>query len=263
VDCRVASLLATTDQMETILLLTWCRVRARRHAGAEITIRSSSFESAEARFIPLFAGALAPVQGRMEMKKATIARASIAIALAIAALPANAAVLVFAGDLSGAAVAGPDASCAPLPFRGTIAPAASIGNSSLGDFAYSHNICLSGANGPSQGVFTVDFGIDRFQGTLNGIASPTGTTGIANIIFNYTVLGGTGRFLGASGAFVGTGFNDARTRPAQLSLAIDGSINAPAVPEPGTWGMMLLGFGALGLALRRRRAAPQLAPASS
>lgn len=28
----------------------------------------------------------------------------------------------------------------------------------------------------------------------------------------------------------------------------------PAVPEPGTWAMMLLGFGAIGYAMRRRRA---------
>ncbi|QNN64600.1 PEP-CTERM sorting domain-containing protein [Sphingomonas rhizophila] len=28
---------------------------------------------------------------------------------------------------------------------------------------------------------------------------------------------------------------------------------APAVPEPGTWAMMLLGFGAIGFGLRRRR----------
>lgn len=33
-----------------------------------------------------------------------------------------------------------------------------------------------------------------------------------------------------------------------------------AVPEPGTWAMMLLGFGALGFAMRRRKSAlPQLA----
>lgn len=27
----------------------------------------------------------------------------------------------------------------------------------------------------------------------------------------------------------------------------------PAVPEPGTWAMMLLGFGAIGFSVRRRR----------
>lgn len=29
--------------------------------------------------------------------------------------------------------------------------------------------------------------------------------------------------------------------------------NVPGVPEPGTWAMMLLGFGAIGFAMRRRR----------
>lgn len=32
-----------------------------------------------------------------------------------------------------------------------------------------------------------------------------------------------------------------------------------AVPEPATWAMMLIGFGAIGLAVRRRRSAPSLA----
>jgi hypothetical protein len=32
-----------------------------------------------------------------------------------------------------------------------------------------------------------------------------------------------------------------------------GTINVQPVPEPATWGMMLLGFGAMGLAIRRRR----------
>jgi hypothetical protein len=34
---------------------------------------------------------------------------------------------------------------------------------------------------------------------------------------------------------------------------IGGHVTADAVPEPATWGMMLLGFGALGWQLRRRR----------
>lgn len=35
--------------------------------------------------------------------------------------------------------------------------------------------------------------------------------------------------------------------------------NVPAVPEPGTWMMMLVGFGALGASMRRRRAQPRVA----
>jgi len=39
-----------------------------------------------------------------------------------------------------------------------------------------------------------------------------------------------------------------------------GAFSTPAVPEPATWAMMLLGFGAAGVALRRRRTfLPQVA----
>ena len=41
-------------------------------------------------------------------------------------------------------------------------------------------------------------------------------------------------------------------------LPLGGTVTINAVPEPGTWAMMLIGFGAVGFALRRRRT-PQLA----
>jgi hypothetical protein len=34
---------------------------------------------------------------------------------------------------------------------------------------------------------------------------------------------------------------------------------AAAVPEPGTWAMMLLGFGAIGFSMRRRRTEQNIA----
>jgi hypothetical protein len=39
-------------------------------------------------------------------------------------------------------------------------------------------------------------------------------------------------------------------------------VGVPAVPEPSTWGLMLLGFGAIGVSMRRKRKLvmlPQLA----
>lgn len=76
---------------------------------------------------------------------------------------------------------------------------------------------------------------------------------------------GFGIFWGPNTAFAGTnvfyiGYDD------QITTAADDNHDdmiirvtvSPAVPEPGTWAMMLLGFGAVGFAIRRRRA-PALA----
>jgi hypothetical protein len=45
-------------------------------------------------------------------------------------------------------------------------------------------------------------------------------------------------------------------------IRLDGFAAASAVPEPGTWAMMLVGFGAVGFSMRRRNAVsarPQMA----
>ncbi len=54
------------------------------------------------------------------------------------------------------------------------------------------------------------------------------------------------------GHWSGSGWNDIGS--ANLGYVIEyGGLAVGAVPEPGTWGLMILGFGAVGGALRRRR----------
>ena len=177
--------------------------------------------------------------------------AAAALTLSCSAMPAQADVLSFTGSMTGISTGGPDASCAPLPLRTSIDPATSVGYSSLGDFTYSSNVCTG--VGPLLGTFIIDFGIDSFEGTQSGTATPTGTPGLLDLLIDYTILDGTGRFLGATGSFIGTGNVDMRTPPTQVALALTGNINAPAVPEPGTWALMLVGFAGVGMALRYRR----------
>ncbi|MDB5681975.1 MAG: hypothetical protein JWO16_1780, partial [Sphingomonas bacterium] len=67
----------------------------------------------------------------------------------------------------------------------------------------------------------------------------------------YTVTGGTGQFAGATGVINGVGLLDRRPARPLNSLDLNGTLNLP-VPEPATWAMMMVGFGLMGAALRRR-----------
>ena len=179
------------------------------------------------------------------------ARVAAALVLLCSAVAAEADDLPFSGSMTGVSSGGPDASCAPLPFHTMIAPGTTIGTSSLGAFTYSSDVCQGG--GPVVGTFVFDFGIDSFEGTQSGTAIPSAIPGVFDLLLNYTILDGTGRFLGATGALTGTGTADTRSPPTQIALTFTGNINAPAVPEPATWGLMIMGFGGIGMTLRRRR----------
>jgi hypothetical protein len=189
-----------------------------------------------------------------EAKMRKVLPTVIACMLLMESLPANADILPFTGSVTGlSALIGPDPTCAPLQFRSAIDPSSTVGTSSLGNFTYSTSTCLSLGGGASFGTFIIDFGADAFNGSFDGGSSPTDTPGISNTSWLFTILGGTGRFAGASGTFDGTGLADARTRPTRVSIDFNGNVNAPAVPEPASWALMILGFGTIGSVVRRRR----------
>lgn len=166
-------------------------------------------------------------------------------ALMCGAGAAHATEVVFNGSMVGTSTAVLAPSCAPLLRQSTLT---GTGASSLGAFGYNHTVCLSGV-GPIHGNFLLTFlGGGTLQGSLAGAATATATTGLFNVGLAYNILGGTGQFLGATGGFNGLGTVDQRNRPiTTVSLVF------AAVPEPGTWAMMLLGFGAMGVSLRHRR----------
>jgi hypothetical protein len=103
-------------------------------------------------------------------------------------------------------------------------------------------------------TYTVSFWLANDGGTPNDFSAYFGGN---PILLN---LNNTGGFQYFNFTFTATGDSptllsfDYRQDPAYWHLD-DVSVQGPlgGVPEPATWAMMLLGFGAMGFALRRRR----------
>jgi hypothetical protein len=139
-----------------------------------------------------------------------------------------------------------------------------------------------GSGSPHSGTYAADLGPVGSQGTLsqwlNTVAGATynisfwlendgGTPNSFQAYFGsdpiLLSLSNSGAFSYFNFSFTATGGSptllsfDFRQDPAYWHLD-DVSVQGPVggVPEPATWGMMLLGFGAMGFALRRRGAKP-------
>ena len=155
--------------------------------------------------------------------------------------------------------------CAPTYLRTIeIEPGAlsSTGTSNFGAFTASMSHCEATA-APDRAVidgrFTFDFGAgDSLFGSYAGQLSPGGPGGSLNVLHNFVVTGGSGRFLNATGAFTSIGFLRGALVDGAPAGIFEGSLNgqvvAAGIPEPSSWTSMIAGFALLGGIARMRRA---------
>ena len=97
-------------------------------------------------------------------------------------------------------------------------------------------------------------GTDNLAVFANGLLSPvaTYTVGAANNRSNMLWSQRAYAFI-ATSTTTQIGFQSLNTDSCCFGAAID-NVSVTAVPEPGTWALMIIGFGGAGVLLRRRRA---------
>ena len=103
----------------------------------------------------------------------------------------------------------------------------------------------------SPGAVTVYSGLDAtgdVLGVLDLTLTPTNCSGDpAGQFCTFVPVG-----VSFSGVAHSVNFGGVANQIGVDNITLGASVPTGAVPEPGTWMMMLLGFGAIGLAVRRR-----------
>jgi hypothetical protein len=179
-----------------------------------------------------------------------------------AASPSGAATFVFSGSRANVDAAGAAATrCgtrSTTNVRHDPPTATSTGLSNFGAFTPTLSHCIQlppSTTGPTAfdlGEFSFEFESgDTLFGTYSGNLSPAGP-GLFSVAQTHIVGGGTGLFLGATGSFDSSGLLSFLSGRPTVEQTFAGELNLSAVPEPSTWAMMLLGFGAVGWSMRRR-----------
>lgn len=169
------------------------------------------------------------------MKLKSIVLAGVAIAAMGTALPAVAAPLSFVLTGSREASFVLDSNPTPTTFSSII-----LGGTNFGDQISFANV--AGNYGGTPGVATIGFGTGN-AATLN----------IGSASLGFTQFVGPNLFSGtpANPVFTTGTFNLSSIVSGNSVLTISSLVSA--APEPGTWGMMILGFGMAGFGLRYRR----------
>jgi hypothetical protein len=185
----------------------------------------------------------------------------LAASLSLPATSANAAIIVFSGSFSGTQEFPPNAS----PGTGLVTVTVDdVLNTMMVDVAWSNllspttvaHIHCCAPLGTNAGVAT---GVPTFPGFPAGV-----TSGTYNATFNMTLATSFNpAFVTAQGGTTASAFNalinGMLTSNAYFNIHTSqfpgGEIRAQLspVPEPSTWAMLLLGFAAVGLTIRRAR----------
>ena len=109
-------------------------------------------------------------------------------------------------------------------------------------------------NNTAAGLYTILIGTTNSDltftsGTLAGAGGTINLTAGTNAITGTSILGAPATFL-AAGTYTLTYSGN---NPVVGGSYAGTATITPAVPEPATWALMLLGFGGIGFAMRRRR----------
>jgi PEP-CTERM motif len=170
--------------------------------------------------------------------------------------PTSATTQLFSGTIENRTPPGaPGGRCGPAPtLTLSFAPETTRGTSNLGNFAVSASHCVIPTPpvtnyGSGLSTFAFDTG-DTLTGTYTGTFSLVQAG--AESLQNYVVTGGTGRFSRTVGTFQHKGSIRFGQGGVTTGLStFEGRLSM--VPEPATWGMLILGFAVVGGAMRRRQ----------
>ena len=193
--------------------------------------------------------------------KSVLAGAAVALACVLST-SASAAVVSFYGARENVTpiVGVPGGRCG-AQITVSISPGnlSSTGTSNFGGFSSTQSHCIAGPppNPFTDGLFEYVFESgDTLFGTYTGAVTATATPGFFDAVENLLITGGTGDFLNATGALTSSGgLSFGMVDGVRVSIfegQITGSIDAPGIPEPESWALMIAGFGAVGAVLRRR-----------
>jgi PEP-CTERM motif len=186
-----------------------------------------------------------------------IAHMSLAAMLALGAATANAAIVTvdFSGNTQGAAI---DATYAPLGLTFTSAQFLQCGGgcpapTPNGWFAFSNDASNSFTAFFAAAQTSISFQTVSFSSTL-AQAFDASNTLVASIAEDQTtpISEAINTLSGVGITKVVFSFNGGLNGPAITNLTFNAST---AVPEPGSWVMLIAGFGLVGAAARRRAAA--------